>query len=253
MPLDCWAVELGDCDGQQSGEHIVSGGIWTGPTVDVIGFPWCKDSPKKIGIGALTANILCRRHNSLLSPLDSAAKEAFKGLATASQLANGRRRILTRPWTPIIIHTNGTLLERWCLKTALNIAYIKRPRLNWGISPGLPSDRVPLELVRAAFGHDPIRRPMGLYALAAVEAPIKLSEEVHIATLLTGPNFLAGVHIRFYGLQFFLYMMQEALGPTLPLVGEDVIEWGDRQLLYHLQEVRCNIGAFFSHRVDFVW
>ncbi len=73
MP-QCWAASLGGCHPEQSREHLVSASLWGGNPIDVIGFPWCRHTPKRVGVGSLTAKILCRSHNSALSPLDGAAK-----------------------------------------------------------------------------------------------------------------------------------------------------------------------------------
>ena len=75
--MECWAHELGDCRGGQSGEHHVSASLF--PTTKVLlvkGFPWCMDEHKTVGLPSLTANILCRHHNSALSPFDEAARGA---------------------------------------------------------------------------------------------------------------------------------------------------------------------------------
>ena len=41
---------------------------------------------KTIGVNALTAKVLCKKHNSLLSPLDAAAKDVWCVLRYISDL-----------------------------------------------------------------------------------------------------------------------------------------------------------------------
>jgi hypothetical protein len=59
-----------------SGEHIISQALFDDKMIMVQGFKWCAE-PKSIAKAALTRKILCRAHNSELSDLDGAAKDAF--------------------------------------------------------------------------------------------------------------------------------------------------------------------------------
>jgi hypothetical protein len=107
----CWASSLGGCDGM-SGEHVVSNSIFKagcGCPVVIEGVQRIREgSPTK---GAEKSNILCRRHNSLLSPLDETIGKISKFQADAND----------RDFRGSII-VEGELLERWLLKTAINTA-----------------------------------------------------------------------------------------------------------------------------------
>jgi hypothetical protein len=57
-----------------SGEHLISKNqLGDTKKINVSGFPWCRGETKAIGINSATANVLCRTHNSALSPTDTAA------------------------------------------------------------------------------------------------------------------------------------------------------------------------------------
>jgi hypothetical protein len=77
--------ELGSCDGGISREHLISESVIRVLKADgdfsIAGLPWLDNGEAKIvGTNALTANCLCARHNSALSPLDAAAQKFFAAL-----------------------------------------------------------------------------------------------------------------------------------------------------------------------------
>jgi len=76
----CWAAVLGNCGGGISGEHLVSKRLFRRKTVVVQGLPWNEKNPQSIGLNALTANILCRDHNSALSIVDDEGIAAFHAI-----------------------------------------------------------------------------------------------------------------------------------------------------------------------------
>ena len=119
--MKCWASSRGDCAGRQSGEHIVSAGIYDGPTVFVRGYPWCR-TVKEIGLDRATAKILCEHHNNTLSPVDDAGIAAFDTLQEMFRLQDVRRRHKpsTGRWTLVESEIDGLGFERWLLKTTIN-------------------------------------------------------------------------------------------------------------------------------------
>jgi len=54
--------------------------------VSIRGFSWCPDDYITVGINSLTANVLCRAHNSRLSDLDAAAYDMWCVLRQVSDL-----------------------------------------------------------------------------------------------------------------------------------------------------------------------
>jgi hypothetical protein len=69
-----------DCSADLSAEHYISKSVLQaiGDTVAVSGVPLLSDGQEKeVGINSLTAKILCSRHNSALSLLDSAVGTFF--------------------------------------------------------------------------------------------------------------------------------------------------------------------------------
>jgi hypothetical protein len=123
--MNCWASCLGDCSDKVSREHLVSEGLFQSDTVRVQGFSWCKTEPKEIGISGLTSKILCTHHNNTLSPVDEGGRSAFNTLREVRRVENVREKLKRRIWTVVRREINGLLLERWLLKTTINISYGK--------------------------------------------------------------------------------------------------------------------------------
>jgi len=131
-----------------SKEHLVSKALFPDQIVYVSGFDWCKDAEIAVGINALQRKFLCKKHNNDLSPTDLAAKHAIETFVTA----NSERPL------------NGLLLERWLVKTAVNISVGGKLHIGCGMSdskPGWPSPY----LLAVAFGDAVLSAHMGAYFL----------------------------------------------------------------------------------------
>lgn len=109
----CYARVLADCDRKLSREHYISESILAlrDANISVMGFPWLNSSEKRrVSRSALTAKVLCSRHNSALSGLDSTAHRLFNYLIVESRESNQD-----------ILLINGEEVERWMLKTLCGV------------------------------------------------------------------------------------------------------------------------------------
>lgn len=109
----CYMRELGSCQGGISREHLISESIILLLKDDgdftVSGLPWIEPGVEKsISAASLTANCLCEKHNSALSPLDMAALNLFTSIKSG----------LERDGEPAHLVLSGHDIERWLLKTA---------------------------------------------------------------------------------------------------------------------------------------
>ena len=111
----CWASVLGQCSSKMSNEHLVSKSLFDGGVVKVQGFPWCRDSPKTIGLASLTAKVLCKAHNETISDVDTAGASAFKAFRAMTLTRNQRKKMQRGSWTVKKYGIDGPLLERWFL------------------------------------------------------------------------------------------------------------------------------------------
>ena len=151
----CWASILGDCTGKISREHLISASLFPEKgEISVSGFPWCKGETKKISVKNCTSKILCSKHNSLLSPLDSSAGSAFSVLKKCISLSNERQTFHPPKFKVRVFTINGLFLERWFLKTLINLCRengIHLQKENKII--GVPTEHY----VRVSFGKEKFR------------------------------------------------------------------------------------------------
>lgn len=113
----CYMAETADCGGGLSREHYISRGLIDGPELRVRGMPWQQEEVAHYSPDNLVARILCRRHNSALSPLDAHAIRFF--LAVEAGLNHAQRRSLSRQSQ--FFMTSGDGLELWAMKTLASL------------------------------------------------------------------------------------------------------------------------------------
>ena len=154
----CWAQELGGCAKGFSGEHVISKGLFTEKLITVTGAPWSQQGSKVISLESLKSNILCAHHNSALSPVDAEAQKLFHALPELGRLAASALAL-----RPTVLTINGPLLERWFVKTTINIQMLAAKGKAW--IGGSDATHPPIKLVRWAFGLDPVPPPCGLWDL----------------------------------------------------------------------------------------
>ncbi|WP_444914526.1 hypothetical protein [Microbulbifer sp. TRSA007] len=204
-----------------SGEHIFSNAIFkAGCSCPII-----VDGVKRIRGGAPTygaekSNILCRHHNSILSPLDNVA-----GKIASFQAQSNEKEFEEN------LYIEGELLERWLLKTVINMA-----AAGWaGSEKWLPSP----EIVEAIFGMRDIPNGYGLYSVDGIDPNHRPSGGVSCIPIhLPTPHevILAGAYVSVHGMPLFASfhddlaqrLEQGAIPGLLPHFSEDGLKH-----LYH--------------------
>jgi hypothetical protein len=144
MNSSCWADCLGNCSQESSQEHVISATVFTDGVLTVKGLRWLNGVERRLPKSRLTAGVLCKRHNELLSPVDA---EAGRLSILLRQVATGAN--------PPAYALGGWLLERWCLKVLVNYMFS-----GWG--PGR-ADTVLCHYVEAVFGIRTLGGGSGLY------------------------------------------------------------------------------------------
>lgn len=192
----CWATHVGGCSEKISREHLISRALLPALTVIVEGFDWCKE-PKSIGADALTRKILCTHHNSELSTADEA-------IAGFNILAKERK---------VGIAISGRSLERWFLKTLVNLSIGTKDHIGEGMAesePGWPSPY----LAAVVFGSIPLTHKMGLYTLNCRE-PYKYRQGEILFVPLTRDCRIGGALFGVAGMYFFLSLNPGAAPTTI--------------------------------------
>lgn len=218
----CWAASLGDCDGKLSREHTISECLFPSGKVTVKGFDWCKDHEKTIGVSGLVRRILCRRHNSELSNLDSAVLKCFESIRESARLNAARSKVKRKSWEIKRFEVDGLLLERWFLKTLINLQFEGTLKFgDYADIPGLP----PKEIVEMAFGRRAFDQNAGMYLAVSAGETIAMRDGVSIQ-VFTERDHLIVAEFTICGYRFIL-----------SLVSERVSEFAGSQLLHNKAEV----------------
>ena len=168
-----------------SGEHVVSSSIFK----QGCSCPVVIEGVKRIRNGEATrgaekSNILCRHHNSLLSPLDEAIGKIAKfQAATRDKDFFGS------------VDIEGELLERWLLKTVINTA-----AAGWAASiKWQPSESI----ARAIFGLEKVPNRYGLYSVDGIDPNHSPSGGATFTPLFLDTDLgkvLAGAYVTVHGM-----------------------------------------------------
>jgi hypothetical protein len=195
----CYMKELGSCDGLLSGEHLISESVILVLKADgdfsVAGLPWLPEGGAKIvGPKSLTANCLCQKHNSALSPLDDAARYFFSALKLCLDREAEDRRYLV----------SGHDLERWLLKTIKAFAVSGNlARGQQRLSGAFASDIHVLEML-----DDPTSWPegAGLYCVMRAGDTTYNHNRLQLAPYTNVKDELSGFGVNIMGLDFVLML-----------------------------------------------
>jgi hypothetical protein len=245
----CWAACLGNCSDKISREHVVSKALFLGDQVAVHGFSWCPE-PKTIGLANLTAKILCTKHNSDLSELDSAAGSAFSAMREMMHLSNVRAGLKPHYWKVQRYFVDGPALERWFLKTLINLAVGGQYFIGLDSTEG---GRPSASLVEICFGLRQFEEYEGLYSVARVGEEIQAADVLKFAPLIRESKYVSGGLFSFRGNRYLLFLEHASppkLSKGLGLPGED---WSASQLNFHNKAIRETAGRYLSQVLHTKW
>ena len=228
----CWAAPLGNCAEKITREHVVSQCLFETQTIIVQGFKWCLNEPKRIGLANLVAKILCKRHNEELSDLDAAALNAFNVFREGIRL-NQVRETLKKPicWNVKRMEIDGPLLERWFLKTLINLSVSGEWPIGSGVE-GSPSK----ELVEIAFGKRQFEHGAGLYVAGRAGEQIDSMDRINFTPMTDEAHVLVAGRFNFRGYTLFVCLIPKQFGML-----------GDSYLLYRGATFKCNVQDRLSH------
>lgn len=240
--MECWALSLGNCGGGASREHYISDGILDRRVVNAFGLKWCKDEPKTIGIASATAKILCKTHNEALSPFDGEAAKLSQFLTA---------NVWDDPLKSDTVTLSGPLLEKWALKTCLNLGFIGAldPETHVRIVPDGP-------LVRAMFSPALPQEGMGLYFIHG-----KLSNEGYqvgvswkaIRNRSRGDR-LVGMAFVFNGFRFVVSLVPVRAEPLLVKMGVlDGLDYAQARIDYRPRNIRMRSRSAGEKIIHLTW
>jgi hypothetical protein len=187
--------------------------------------------------------ILCRKHNSDLSGLDATALDTFNAFRESVRLNNVRTGLRTKSWTIKRFIIDGGHLERWFLKTLINLSVGSE----WILGPGHHVEGVPPEhLVNIAFGQSAFDRGAGLYLAGLKGEQIDSMDGMNITPRTYGSNLVGGA-FTFRGYRFYLNLLPE----RLTLDGHSHLLYRDSKMIF---QVPNSAGRRLkSHEISFKW
>lgn len=203
----CYLRGTNDCSSDISGEHYFSATILrqisevqgVSGGVRVSGMPWLsKGQTQDLAISNLTANILCKRHNEALSPLDQEAGAFFAALKRIFDGINSRktnRRLL-------LDLVSGAAIELWMLKVACGMYFSVASERGSRLSK---THSIDLTRVEKALFESVWDERGGLYFNGHDGSIVRSHDDVHFATLSDNEaKRLAGVRINLLGFEMDL-------------------------------------------------
>ncbi|MGO9718955.1 MAG: hypothetical protein ACLPV2_18495 [Steroidobacteraceae bacterium] len=161
----CWAASIGGCSGTISGEHVISRSILRAALefdrrLSLLHIT-IKRTLREQSIKSSTVNRLCVRHNSQLTDLDSEALRFFRAMLRAIDPKQPKEAFESS--MPREERFDGRLLERWALKTFLNMCF-HRGFTNDPESKGIVG-LVNDTLINAVFQGTPLYGGQGVYLI----------------------------------------------------------------------------------------
>lgn len=224
----CYASALGDCSSKISREHFVSANLLHALSAEgglhLGGLRWQAPAQlTRLPPRALASNILCERHNSALSPLDSIADRLFRSFDERSAAASGLR----------VLHLfSGHDVERWLLKVLCGLVAGMHLSGTDSITPQVPQGWLEVLFCKAEFAPG-----QGLYMCSepgeVLEGPTGL-----LLTPLLRRDSVTGLKVSVCGYDLVLAL--------------DLLQDQTRKLAYRPMELHAT-GRDFEKSILFSW
>lgn len=248
----CWASSLGDCCNKQSGEHFFTRGLFRDKNISVKGFEWLNGGVSTIPIATLTVNALCKRHNELLSPLDTEAIKIFNVFEEAERLHNVRKSLKqTKIWDLKVYPVNGKLFERWLAKTLVGLFCSVGRESIWHLT-GTRCIDPPENVVKAIYAQKDFLPPMGMYFVHSAGETLDFTDGVRVTTLFYPDGGLVGAVVNFTWFQFLIWLDEDVPG-IFPNMTGNLFGPNHEQPQYRIESIKYKLDRHLSHKVKFEW
>lgn len=208
-----------------------------------------------MGLDALTAKNLCKKHNELLSTLDSSAGQLFRIVGELYRLQDVRLKLKQQKfWTVKRYRASGRLFERWAAKFIVGCFYVLGKTKQWHLTQTGPLEP-PSQICQAIFGHEQFKKPMGLYLAYDVGDRHYYDDGVKLAPLFHPDDHgLVGGNIEFKGLRFLIWLGGDDLTAfNIPASDGRVFGPDGSELMYHPKDARFTISKILSQVLTLEW
>jgi hypothetical protein len=205
----CYAASLEDCSLKLSREHYISESLLreldSNESLSVSGFHWQPEGEQKsLSPKALSAKILCERHNAALSKIDSIAVRLFR--------AFDEEHVLGSRSHALYLFSGGDI-ERWLLKSLCGFAY------TGGSADDNRNIKIPKDWLDILFGRAEFSNGQGLYICRTVGHIFKGGRDVRLQTIYRN-GVLSGLGLFICGYELILSMFGM---PTRAFDGREVV------------------------------
>lgn len=224
----CWARAASECGGKLSREHPFARGTFREGTVDFINIAGSNSGRRRLSIDAVTVKCLCEHHNNALSKVDQAGIDVVNCIRRGEELLEVRRA-RPRRWRWHELKVDGFGFERWVLKTAINLAHIRREE-TWGWSP-------PENLVRAVFGQKPLPSGAGLAAFGVAGHQLHFGDRMAFWFLLDRARREVGGAVLIVHGWPFVITWQRPVQEMFPLEHEGTV-FERSSCVYHVKKLQ---------------
>ncbi len=188
--------------------------------VEFGGLPWVEPGTTvTYGVNSLVSNILCKRHNEALSPLDAEAGRIFRSLQDICLNLSPKTKSLSRKAKWFLV--SGQALELWCLKTLFGVFHAKlASRQGERLIETHMLDPAPF--VAALESHS-LPTPCGLYLRATQDGVISGIDEKVTAAPIGDDNkkTMIGIRIGMLGFEFDVLMQPGEI--DFPLLAQETV------------------------------
>lgn len=229
---DCFLNETLDCSKKISAEHYISRSVLNAirkgedKLIRFSGAAWLpKGSERLLPPEALACKMLCRRHNSLLHPLDDAALAVMRALVRTfdADLVGGSNSLTL---------TNGHAFEAWAIKSA--IGCVHSGTFADGEGKSVKSDALSPSALLPALGGQPLPDSCGLYMQAGVGVKTPGYPPFQMAPLLMshmGQRHVVGADFAIFGVFFRVIFDPNGVPENLAAEG-----WAYRPGIFNLHD-----------------
>jgi hypothetical protein len=215
------------CSNVLSGEHLISESVLSvlaEKEVTVSGLPWLKSQSKTLGFAALTARYLCTRHNSLLSPIDTAGAKFFEAMQNCGTAQSGER---------FEYLLSGHDVERWMLRSLAILGVSRNFAIDGAIIDEAFVER--LRIVERLENPKLWDKPLGLYLLGGQGHRFTQRADVQLAPLIrSGTEELIGITLDIQGMALALLATEHDTSGT----GLDKAFYRPSALVFDIGDVR---------------
>jgi hypothetical protein len=222
------------CDDTLSREHLISESVLkvlADKQVQVSGLPWLNGQSKVLSFPSLVSRCLCTRHNSVLSPIDTAGANLFRAIQTCGTTVSGRRQQFL---------LSGHDVERWMLRTLAALGTSGNFAIDGAVIDPSFVDRLRIVelLEKPAFW----KEPLGVYLLRGPRHQFKQREDVQLAPIIEKNGAgIVGITLNIQGLEFALLASEH-----------DVRGTGLDKAIYRPDALEFNMAGL-RHRIQLSW